>query len=62
MFLTFVVLLLIIKFFVLGTGDATLAHLGIVMDMGVGETPPFEEENLHAQQQNRQSYNHQSKQ
>ena len=64
LFLTFsfivIVYCLIKKFLVLGAGDAALAHLGIVMDVGVGETASFYEENLYPQQQDCQSHNSQS--
>jgi len=33
----FFLLLLVVKFLVTSTLDASLAHLGIVMDVGVGE-------------------------
>ena len=51
--------LLVVKFLVTCTGDSSLAHFGIVMDMGVGETAAAHKEYLNAQQHNCQPHNSQ---
>ena len=59
MFFDFFLIVLVVKFLVTRTIDATLSHLGIVVDVGIGETSPFHKENLHAQQQYCQTHNRQ---
>ena len=41
------------KIRVVGASDASALHLGIAMDVGVGELASTGEENLHSQQEHR---------
>ena len=59
LYFDFFFIVLFVKFLVAGTSDTTLAHLGIVMDVGVRETAATHKENLHAQQHDSQSHNYQ---